>query len=381
MERPPELLSLQTQLISCRFIFNIYDTTVNQVYKTSKGFLVLSFLTLSLLSVSCKDKKDKAEVMPPVKVKVMEISPGESFINQEYTGTVASSETTTVSFSVAGTITELYAKEGQKVSKGQLLGKIRNGDYLNAYNIAVAQLAEAQDGYDRFKKLHDANALPDVKWVEIQQKLKQAQNAAEMAQRTLNDANLHSPVSGTVTQKFADVGQTIMPVQPIYEIVSTDLLDINVPVSETEIGDFSIGQKARIIFESNDSETIIGKVTQKSVEADPLTRSFNIKISLPASHGKILPGMIGSVVFERNDDKATDPYKGVCLPSQAVLLDYDNRWFVWVVKDSVAERRFVTADELATQGVWIKSGLNPGDKVIVEGVRKVGSGTKVSYSL
>ena len=343
----------------------------NLTYK--KGLFLLSIL---LGLIGCNKKENRPTVQPPVKVTVMDVSEGMANNSREYSGTVSSAETTTLSFSVPGTITELYGKEGQKVSKGQLLGKVRNGEYLNAYNIAKAQLDEAQDGYDRLKKLHDANALPDVKWVEIQQKLKQAQNMEEMAQRTLDDANLHSPVSGIITQKFADIGQTVIPAQPIYEIISIGDLTINIPVSENEIVNFQLGETAKISFEIESKNIIEGKVTQKSVSADPLTRSYTVKISIPNQDGKILPGMIGKAIFPKSEAD-TDGQKAVILPSQAVLLNEDNRWFVWVVNDSVAERRFVTIGELVSNGVEIISGLNPHDSVIVAGMQKVGSGSKV----
>lgn len=343
---------------------------------------LIAFFSIIILVASCKKNDDKPTIQPPVKVTVMEISAGAGDSLREYSGTVSSSETTTVSFSVPGTITELYAKEGQKISKGQLLGKVRNGEYLNAYNIAEAQLEEAQDGYNRLKKLHDANALPDIKWVEIQQKLKQAQNAAEMAKRSLEDADLHSPVAGTVTRKFADVGQTVIPAEPIYEIIAVNDLTVEIPVSENEVGSFAIGEKASVKIDALENSVFEGKVTQKSVTADPLTRSYNIKVAIPNPDGKILPGMIASVTFPHltsEEKQSSSLSDNIMLPSQAVLLNHDNRWFVWVVKDSIAERRFVTADELVAKGIMITSGLHPGDKVIVEGMQKIGSGSRVVY--
>ena len=335
-----------------------------------------SIFSIALLC-ACHDKKDKPTVAPPVRVTVMVANESDSRLSQQFSGTVASSENTTVSFAVAGTITDLLAEEGQKVTKGQLLGKVRDGDYINALNIAEAELAEAQDGYDRLKKLHDANALPEVKWVEMQQKLKQAQNAVEMAQRTLNDARLHSPVSGTVTRRLADVGQTVLPVQPVYEIVSTDNLTIDISVSENQIGQFETGQEATIDFYTSGLPQIKGKITQKSVVADPVTRGYTIKIAIPSENGKILPGMIANVTF---DSVATDSCRmaeNIVIPSQALLLNEDNRFFVWVVSNGKAERRFVEADELTTGGVIVKSGLMPADSVIIEGMQKVGTGTEV----
>lgn len=337
---------------------------------------ILGFsMLLMLVMPACRKEEKRPTVAPPVKVTVEEVGAGTTGMTREYSGTVASSQTTTVSFSVGGTITELKAKEGQKVAKGQLLGKIRNGEYQNAYNIAQAQLAEARDGYERLKKLHDANALAEVKWVEMEQKLKQAENAAQIARRTLDDANLYSPASGTITEKYADVGQTVLPAQPVYQIVSTSNIEIDIAVPENEIGDFIVGQTAKVEMTSAELGQFEGKVVQKSVMADPLTRAYTVKISIPSFEGKILPGMIGKVVFDRVAVDSME--RSISLPSQAVLLNHDNRWFVWVVNDSVAERRFVTAEQLTANGVLVTSGLNPGDKVIVEGMQKVGTGTRV----
>lgn len=325
----------------------------------------------------CKKGKDKPTVAPPVRVTVEVVTPTNTGVSQSYSGTVSSASTTTVSFSVPGTITALYAKEGDKVSQGQVLGKVKSGDYENARNIAEAELAEAQDAYDRLKKLHDANALPDIKWVEIQQKLKQAKNSVEIADRALSDATLKSPVSGTVSRKFADKGQTVISVEPIYEIISAGDLEIEIPVSENEVAGFSNGQKASVIFGNNPETSFEGKIVSKSVTADPLTRSYTIKISLPGSSGKILPGMVGTVLFAREEAGDSIRKMNITLPSQAVLLSSDNRNFVWTVKDGKAERRFVEVDELVPYGVSVTSGLVEGDSVIVEGMQKVGSGSEV----
>lgn len=342
------------------------------------GYLYIICIALSLWLFSCKGKEEKPTPAPPVKVKVLEIAKENGSNTREYSGTVVAAQSTSVSFSVPGTITQLLVQEGQKVHKGQMLAKIRNGEYLNAYNIAEAQLAEAQDGYNRLKKLHDANALPEVKWVEMEQKLKQAQNAADMAARTLNDANLSSPVDGTVTRKFADVGQNVLPAQPIFEIISSNDLEIEVSVAENEVADFFVGQPASINLSSENIPAIKGKVVSKAIVADPLTRTYTVKVGIPGKNINILPGMTGNVRFEQTKDDRNEN-SGINLPSGAVLLNDDNRWFVWVVKDSVSERRFVEADELSSSGVLVKKGLEPGDMVIVEGVQKVGTGTKVTY--
>ena len=341
------------------------------------------FLAVGLsLFTACKKDKDAMTPPPPVKVTVEVVSPYNSEAGRSYTGTVNAETTTSVSFAVPGTITRLNFSEGQKVAKGQVLGTVRNADYANSYNMAQAELAEAQDAYERMKKLHDANALPDIKWVEIQQKLKQAENAAEISKRALDDATLISPVTGVVNRKLADVGQNVMPVEPVYEIVSADNLTIDISVPENEIGKIKVGDPVKVIFNDKSLGEKDCKVTMKAVVADPLTRAYTVKIAVPSEKGQVLAGMLGTVQFKETTSPATDSLyasKAVAsLPTQAVLLDFDNRNFVWVVKNSKATRRFVVADELVTNGVLVTSGLEHGDSVIIAGMQKVSEGTPVA---
>lgn len=339
--------------------------------KHAFGLVILAACLLS----ACKHKGDTPTQAAPVKVSVEVVGGSDYAVGSVYSGTVESANTTTVSFAVAGTIEQLSAAEGQRVSRGQVLGHLKDGDYVNAHNIALAELAEAQDAYERLKKLHDANALPDIKWVEIQQKLKQAQNAADMAARAVQETSLRSPMDGVISRKIADRGQNVAPIEPVYEIVSTDNLTINISVPENEVGRFAVGREATVAIQGH--EPVTGKVTQKSVVADPLTRSYKIKVSLPSASGKVLPGMVGTVAFAADDADVTAAAQAFMLPSQAVNLSDDNRTFVWVVIKGRAERRFVTADELVAGGILVKEGLAPGDTVIVAGMQKVGTGSEV----
>lgn len=89
--------------------------------------------------------------------------------------------------------------------------------------------------------------------------------------------------------------------------------------------------------------------------------------------------MVGSVTIDGlKNDSTILSHSEITLPSQAVLLSSDNHQFVWIVKDGKALRRDVVADELSVNGVTVKSGLTPGDSVIVAGMQKVSTGSAVS---
>lgn len=346
-------------------------------YLSSIGMSAVFGLTTILSGCG---KKEKATVAGPVRVNVEVV--GTSSTNsssQNYSGTVEAANSSTVSFSVPGTITKVYVEEGQKVAKGQLIAQVKSENLINSRNIAQAELEEARDAYQRLKKLHDANALPDIKWVEIQAKLKQAQNAADLADRAVGDATIHSPISGYVTQKFANDGQTVIPAEPIVKIVSLNNLQVAISVPENEISSFAPSTSATITFDVPENLKVTGKMAHKEVMADPLTRSYTVKFNIDNAGGKILPGMVGSVTIDGlKNDSTILSHSEITLPSQAVLLSSDNHQFVWIVKDGKALRRDVVADELSVNGVTVKSGLTPGDSVIVAGMQKVSTGSAVS---
>lgn len=346
------------------------------------GVFVSGFMAMTGVLTGCANH-DKAVEAGPVRVdvEVAGATSNNGAGGNSFSGTVESADASTVSFSVPGTITKIYVEEGQKVSKGQLLAQVKSESLVNSRNIAQAELEEARDAYQRLKKLHDANALPEIKWVEIQSKLKQAENAAALADRAVGDASVYSPISGYVSEKFANDGQTVIPAEPIVKIVNLNKLQVAIAVPENEISAFTAETTATITLNVADSLKVNGKMGQKSVVADPLTRSYTVKFDIENPGSKILPGMIGSVVVDGlKRDSATVASTVVTLPSQAVLLSADNRQFVWTVKDGKAQRKFVVADELSADGVTVKSGLSAGDSVIVAGMQKVSTGTPVTVA-
>lgn len=349
----------------------------------SKKFTILLSTTIAVSVLYGCRKHEKATTEPPAKVEVSVVGNTAAGTGaRSYSGTAESAEASTVSFSVPGTITKIYVEVGQQVARGQLLARIKDESLHNARNIAQAELDEARDAYQRLKKLHDANALPDIKWVEVQSKLKQAENAAALANRAVGDAALHSPISGYVSEKFSDDGQTVIAAQPVLKIVNLKEMWISISVPEEEIASFGSSTTATVTLDGLDSLSVQGKLSQKAVVADPFTRSYTVRFSIPNPDNKILPGMIGTVVVDGAPGAAGSVAAATSfiLPAQSVLLSSDNRQFVWVVENGKAIRKFVTADEFASEGVRVRSGLVAGDSVIVAGMQKVSTGTEVSVT-
>lgn len=332
-------------------------------------------LTILLVTLSAcgHDSTEKKNSRPAVRVKTVTVANSGVEDSFSYSGTVEEESGTVVSFSAAGTIKSLSVAEGDKVKKGQLIGTIDDASLKNAYEIAKATLSQAQDAHNRMKLLHDSNSLPDIKWVDVQSKLKQAESATEIARIALDDAKLYAPVSGVVSEKMASVGQTVAPGIPVVKIVDIRSVKVGISIPENDISKFAIGSTANITTKAASGETYSGKLVEKGVAANPLSRSYMVKYQVDNVNGKLLPGMICEVALDN-----TYSSDGIILPVSAVLLAADNSNFVWLDSVGVAKKRVVHPGAMLPQGIMIESGLNNGDKVIVAGMEKVSQGTKVT---
>lgn len=334
---------------------------------------VFSLVIVSMAFTACnRGSGDKNAERCPVRVKTVTV--GNSGIENSctYSGTVEEDNATVVSFSAAGTIKTLNISEGDRIAKGQLIGTLDDGSLKNAYEIALAALDQARDAYDRLKLLHDSNSLADIKWVEMESKLRQAEGAAEIARIALEDAKLRSPVSGVVSEKMASIGQTVAPGVPVVKIVSIKNVKVSISLPENEISLYPLGTPAIITSVGSADETYHGELVEKGVSANPLSRTYAAKFQVDNSEGKLLPGMICDLTVSCGSNPA-----GIILPVSSVMLSADNSNFVWIDSCSTARRRAVVAGAMLPEGIVIESGLNEGDNVIVSGMDKVSTGTKV----
>lgn len=342
-------------------------------------FISLGAVVMAVCISSCGFKKEKVTAAPPVKVTVEAVGSSDAGLSRIYSGTIESGNEADMSFPVGGTIKKIYVNVGQKVTKGQVLAELDASDLIHANNIAQATLSEAQDAYNRMKKLHDANALPDIQWVDVQAKLKQAQNAAAISAKGVKDAKIYSPINGVVAEKLADDGQTAAPAIPIVKIVGVGDVKVSISVPEKEVGHLKAGRKAIVTSEVASGKTFEGVLTEQGVVANPLSHTFDVKFTLPNSAGELLPGMLCDVKIEDDANEASVKDTRIIVPVQSVLLSSDNRNFVWLAKNKKAEQRFVTAGEMLPTGIEITSGLSRGDTIITQGMQKVSSETLLNY--
>lgn len=332
----------------------------------------------SALLVSCGKNAEESAKTTPVKVKVMNVSDMGSNATgaSKFSGTVEEENGTSLSFSTAGTVTKICVKVGDRVKKGQLIASIDPSTMRNAYEIAHTTRLQTEDAFRRMKQLHDKGSLPEIKWVETQSQLQQAVSAENIARKNMADCQLYAPYSGVISEKTAELGQTAAPGMPIVKLVTTQVLNVMISVPEGEIADIQLHQNAIIKVPALADRTFTGQVIEKGVIADPISRSYTVKVRVTDADTALLPGMVTQVSLpegEANEDS------DIVIPARLVQLADDNSQFVWLVQNGKAVKRTVVCGEYRSDGVLISNGLKGSERIIVEGQQKVCNGTDVKY--
>ncbi len=347
--------------------------------KTIRGIyypysLVLLFL---ILFTACGTKQEQGEE-ETIAVVVEKVAPTNDYAQMPYVGVVEEESSTSVSFTGMAMLKTMTVSEGQPVKKGQLLAVIDETQAANALATTKAALDQAKDAYERMKLLHENQSLPDMKWVEVESKVAQAQSAYDMAKKNLDDCRIYAPVSGVVGTKIMGVGETVLPTEPVLTILSIDRVKVRVAIPEREIASITPGTATTITVDALGDETFQGGRIEKGVTADPLTHTYDIRITVPNPGHKLLPGMVARTQI-KSEELRIKNYSALTLPVTAVQQSSDRSLFVWVAKDGKAHRRPVTIGQTVGNRIVIESGLAEGEQVIVEGYQKVGEGTPVTY--
>ncbi len=330
---------------------------------TTTGLLILCLC-------SCRHEQvNTAITSDTIAVQVMAVDYAATNEQSNYVGVAEAFQSIPLTFLTAGTIEKVMVSEGETVKKGQLLASLNTASYRNILTAALAKEKQAQDAYERLSGVYKNGSLPEVKMIEIETSLEQTKAAAEVAQKNVDDCSLLAPVSGMIGTRSAEPGMNVVPGSPVMTLVNIDKINIKVAIPENEIADINKGQPAVIYVPALNNDQYNGKVVQKGVVANPISHSYEIKITIDNNGDRLRPGMLCNVFIGSNDAG-----KVLCIPQQAVMVDAAGKSYVYVA-DSIASqalRRNVNTGALTAQGsIIITGGLEIGDRVITQGYQKI----------
>ena len=331
-------------------------------------------ISLSILFAGCGTKADKNPLTEnPLKVSVKTIATSQLGEQLSYSGSIQPDNTVQLGFSVPGRVADVPADEGRHVSNGELLASIETTEYENALAIAKAGFEQAEDNFKRSDELHKKGSLTDRDYIAAKLALTQAEANKNLSEKRLSDCYLHAPFTGIVTAKLIERGTSALPGVLVFTLMKTDFVYAQVSVPESDISKLEIGSRANIIVASL-NDTLHGSISIINPQADPLSKTYTVKIKVPNTNGKLLPGMICVMTIATGRTLHV-----VAIPEECVVRDADDLTYVLVVnKEKRAVRKRITVGGLSDSAVIVNSGLSEGDRIVTMGQKYIKEGQQLS---
>ncbi|RNI40014.1 efflux RND transporter periplasmic adaptor subunit [Hanamia caeni] len=289
-----------------------------------------------------------------------------------------------------GQIKAIYVKQGDKVHKGELILKL--DDAVAQQNVTAikqqmgsvkAQLGLAQSVYDRQKNLWNQNIGTEVQLLQaktnvetLQNQLKAIEAQVKTAQEQANQSNVYSDVNGTVDEITAHVGETFNgnPLTGGYiKIVNETDLKITVTVPENYSGKVHKGSPV-IVTIPDANQTFNGSISFISQAIGDLNRGFTAEIKVPKGLS-LRPNQIAKVkILDYNAPNS------IAIPLNTIQTGQEGKFVLLAGKEDsvmVAKKRVVTIGQFYGDSIEVKSGLQPGDKLITEGFQGLFEGDPI----
>jgi len=362
--------------------------------------IIALLLALSSMLTACSSEK-KAQAPAPEVVRGVPLITTQRAMQPDYLeapGTVCAAQSTQLASQMMGRITAVNAHEGEAVRRGQVLITIDAAQSHAAYQSASAGLqaskqavAAADADYaladatmKRYQSLYDKKSVSPQEYDEVKTKLEAAKARRDVAQAgtaqaeaavaesstTVGFATIRAPFDGLITAKLVDPGAMASPGVPLVVMEDPSRFRLEANVDESQIAVVKLGGSVPVVIDSLGAQEIAGKVVQIVPAADPASRTFTVKIELPANP-QLRSGVFGRARFPRGQREA------MVVP-QTALLQRGQLDAVYVVKnDGLATLRYVTLGRSSSGNVEVLSGLQNGDRVVAEAGGRELSGKRV----
>jgi len=358
------------------------------------------FIATGLLFAGCGDKQatQQKAAPPPTPVVVYAVQEGNATYYDEYPATVTPLNEVEIRPQVAGYITGIFFKDGQHITKGQKLYEIDQQQYQAAYqqsianlNVAKANEAKAQQDADRYTSLAQKDAIAKQTLDHALADLDAAKMQVEASKANVNNVQtnlkysiIYAPFTGTIGISQVKPGTSVSPGQTLLNTISTDdPMAVDFALDQSQIARFAeLIQKKTNPKDSTFTLSLPGEYTypypgylsflDRSV--DPQTGTLKARLIFPNSKQILRAGLTCNVRVKNNAGE-----KSLLIPYKAVV-EQLGEYFVYVVNDNKAVQHKISLGAKIKDKIVVKSGLNAGENVVIEGVQKLRDSSAVQIA-
>lgn len=291
----------------------------------------------------------------------------------ELQGDVMTDQNVLVYPEMSGTLNRVYVKDGQRVSKGQLLASIDDGGMSSQLAQMTTQLDLAKTTFERQERLWNQNIGSEIQYLQAKTQYEAQESAVKQMESQLGKSSIRAPFTGIVDDVIKDQGTVVSPGpgSEVFRIVNLADMYVEVEVPEAHLANVTTGKSVEVFFPVL-GETISSKVRQTGNFINPGNRSFTVEIPVPNKSGKVKPNL---TVIAKINDYSNE--KAILIPQSVVSENATGEQYVYLTEENGTETEMISKKKIIelgkTQGdlVEVVSGLSDGDNIIVEGARSV----------
>ncbi|GAA4241777.1 efflux RND transporter periplasmic adaptor subunit [Winogradskyella psychrotolerans] len=290
----------------------------------------------------------------------------------ELQGNVTTKNLLTITPEYNGILTHVYVKEGQNVTKGQILAKIDDGGLSQQLAQLKIQSDLAKTTYERQKRLWEQNIGSEIQFLQSKSTYESQQEAVNQLKQQIAKTNVKAPFSGTIDDIITEQGSVVGAGQtPLMRIVNLDNMYIETEVPERYVSDVTKGKSVSVNIPVL-GKTIETKIRQAGDFINPANRTFKIEVEIPNNDKSIKPNL--SARLKINDYTNEN---ALLIPQSVVSENSEGEQYVYIVsnKDSkgigTAQRIIIETGKTQDDVIEVLKGLEPGAEIIKEGARSV----------
>lgn len=306
----------------------------------------------------------------PVPVVTQRVTTSTQADSIEALGTTRANEAVDITAKTGNIVTAIRFKEGAAVAKGAVLVELDSAQVRADLAAAEATLAESRSQFNRSRELYSTKVLSAAQLEQIEATLK-ANEARVAAQRArLADTIIRAPFAGRTGLRRVSLGSLVPAGGVITTLDDVATLKLDFTLPEAYLSAVKPGLEIRASSVAWPGREFRGRVQSVDSRMDPATRAVTVRATLPNADNALKPGMFLTVNLERPAVTA------IVIPEQALVPEQGNL-FVYVVAGGKAEKRPVTIRQRRPGDVQVASGLEVGEKVVIEGTLRLRPGAQV----
>ncbi|MHA6912699.1 efflux RND transporter periplasmic adaptor subunit [Ralstonia pseudosolanacearum] len=344
----------------------------------------------ALLLAGCSKEQPKAPEVRPV--RTMTVVSEQAAGTVEFSGDVRPRVESRLGFRVPGKIIARLVDVGATVRKGQVLARLDPTDLALAQQSAQAQLQAAKTDRDlaasdlkRFSELFAKGFISAAEQQRHQANYDAAQARYDQASAGYRNqsnqaayATLEADADGVVTSVDAEVGQVVSAGQPVVRVAQTAEKEVVIGIPEDQVDALRKSPDVRVKLWADPSRSLLGKVREIAPAADPVTRTYTVKITVPNPPPDLKLGMTAVATFVRPGGGADSGGMGVRVPITALLQEQGkNEVWLYDAASQTVKPVPVTVGAPRDNVLLVTGGLSPGQTIVTAGVHLLKAGQRV----